>query len=261
LNFKKELGQNFIFNRNLLHSFVEKSNVKDKKVLEIGAGSGALTFEIARVASEVVAVEIDKDLQPGLDKLASSFTNLKIVIADILKVDFDEYNDYVIIGNIPYYITKPIINKFIHTKGIDKSILLVQKELAVRLTANPKDTEYGLLTVMVGYVCNVKILTMVGRVNFKPIPNVDSALISLEKRENIDYDYLEEFENFLKQIFTFKRKTLLNNLLNSYVTTKEDVYQFLDELKIKKEIRVQELSINEIVNFHKLWKQKEFAVK
>ena len=221
-HFKKKFGQNFLKDENVLNKIIKEANIpNDTLVIEIGAGSGALTEKLQVVASNVLSYEIDLELKDTLlEKFSNS--NVKFVFDDFLnrdiKEDIKKYknkNIYVV-ANIPYYITTPIIEKII-TSGIDisKVILMVQKEVGERFSAIPGNKNYGSISVFLNYFYDVKELFVVSKNCFIPKPNVDSVVISLEKK--IDKLKVKDEEKFFKLIrdsFQYKRKNLKNNLKN-----------------------------------------------
>jgi 16S rRNA (adenine1518-N6/adenine1519-N6)-dimethyltransferase len=191
-NFKKNFGQNFISDENLLSAIVSDAEVSfDDNVLEIGAGAGALTSKLAQTAKKVVSYEIDKTLTEHLQKLSSKYSNLTIHIKDALKAPVSEiekdFNSetYIVVANLPYYITSPLIFKFIEETSNAKSItVMVQKEVAERYSAKPNSKEYGIATIMLNYYADIKYLRTVNRKMFNPAPNVDSALIKIIPNAN-----------------------------------------------------------------------------
>lgn len=218
-NYKKKYGQNFIKNKELLKKITEHILItEDDLVIEIGLGQGDLTRIILEKKPFFVGYEIDSDLKIYLDKLINDKTN--IIFENFLDViDFSyikqkKYNKLYIIANLPYYITTPIINKIIKSSlNPDKMLLMVQKEVADRITAKPNCKEYGSLTVFLNYYFKITKVLNVDRSNFNPIPNVDSVVLLFEKRiidlEAID---LKQFEKLLFNSFQFKRKIIKNNL-------------------------------------------------
>ena len=230
-HFKKKFGQNFLKDENVLNKIIKEANIpNDTLVIEIGAGSGALTEKLQVVSSNVLSYEIDLELKDTLlEKFSNS--NVKFVFDDFLnrdiKEDIKEYknkNIYVV-ANIPYYITTPIIEKII-TSGIDisKVILMVQKEVGERFSAIPGNKNYGSISVFLNYFYDVKELFVVSKNCFIPKPNVDSVVISLEKK--IDKLKVKDEEKFFKLIrdsFQYKRKNLKNNLKNYDLEKVEEV--------------------------------------
>lgn len=219
-NFKKKFGQNFLNDENILNKIIKESEIpKDTLVIEIGPGAGALTNKLKDVAQNVLAYEIDLDLQNILiDKFQN--TNVNIIWDDFLnrniKEDIKDYHNknIFVVANIPYYITTPIIEKIIDS-GVDvqKIVIMVQKEVGDRFGAKPGSKEYGSISVFLNYFYNIKELFIVSKNCFTPKPNVDSVILSLERRE--DKPKVNDEKVLFKLIrdsFRFKRKNLRNNL-------------------------------------------------
>lgn len=220
-NFKKKYGQNFLTDKNLLNAIATDADIKESDtVLEIGAGAGALTKVLSERAKKVIAYEIDKDLKEILTKLY--LTNVTFVFEDFLDADIGEFEknlkEYKVVANLPYYITTPIIFKFLEeSEKVISLTIMVQKEVAERIVAKEGGKTYGLLTVMINFYGSAKINRIVNRQMFYPEPNVDSAVITIK----IDRDKFcdinsKNFLKFIKTCFSMRRKTLLNNLSEIY---------------------------------------------
>lgn len=253
--FKKKYGQNFLTDKNLLNFIVRNSNItNDDVVLEIGPGAGTLTKAISENAKKVVSYEIDKDLIPYLEKKFYN-SNVTIINKDIIKAKDQEIikalgtKEYKIIANLPYYITTPIIMKFIESETPPKSIsVMVQKEVAERLTAKPNTKEYGAITAAISLYCSCKIITNVSRNMFIPQPEVDSSVILLEKisrEENIDI--LKNTQKVIHSAFLRRRKTLLNNLMQDFKITRDKLEEILKSLDIDVKIRGEALRVEEFI--------------
>ncbi len=219
-NFKKKFGQNFLNDENILNKIVKESEIPDDTlVIEIGPGAGALTNKLKEIAKNVLAYEIDLDLQNILiDKFKD--TNVTFIWEDFLnrniKEDIKEYkySHIFVVANIPYYITTPIVEKIINS-GVDveKVVIMVQKEVGDRFSAKPGNKDYGSISVFLNYYYNIKELFIVSKNCFTPRPNVDSVILSLEKR--IDRPQVQDEKvlfKLIKDSFRFKRKNLRNNL-------------------------------------------------
>ena len=222
---KKAYGQNFISDPNLLNAIVKDAQInKNTNVLEIGTGMGSLTKILCENAKYVISYEIDKSLAPYIINNLENFTNFKLIMLDILKqktADIEKlFNDepYVIIANLPYYITSPIIFKFLEeSENLVKMIIMVQKEVAERAIATAGTKNYGLFTVSLNSVSNVKILRNVKRHLFKPVPNVDSAILLIEFNKNkYEINNFNLFKHLIKSAFSMRRKTLLNNIKKGF---------------------------------------------
>ena len=216
--FKKQYGQNFLMDKNILDKI--SSSIcpgKNDLIIEIGPGSGNLTKRLKEYKANLVCFEIDKSLDKYLNLLEDDKT--KVVYEDFINVNLEEfvknynYENIYVIANIPYYITTPIIEKITFSNIKVKSLLLmVQKEVADRLSSTNGNREYGYITVLLNAFYNINKLFNVNRNSFYPVPNVDSAIIKLDSKECNLLDF-EKFNKLIKNAFRFKRKTLKNNLI------------------------------------------------
>jgi len=256
---KKKFGQNFLTDQNILSNIVDSANIDNNTlVIEIGPGLGALTERLCQKAGFVLAYEIDSDLLPILDKNLEEFNNYNIINKDILEVDINEdINKYknnlenvVLVANLPYYITTPIILGLLSkTTLIKKYIMMMQLEVADRICGKPKTKDYNALSIAVGYRAKATKCFNVPRTVFVPEPNVDSAVISLDLYDIPPYKANNEelFFKLIREAFNQRRKTLINNLSNSY--SKELINKMLLNFNIKPNVRSEELGIDDFVNF------------
>lgn len=249
-NFKKKFGQNFLQDKNVINDIVSSVDVKENDlVIEIGPGAGALTKKLVATGAYVLAYEIDTDLMDDLKKLEND--RVKIFFEDFLKRDILDdiknikYDKLYIIGNLPYYITTPIITKIIDESiQPDEMVFMVQKEVALRFSSHPKSKDYGSITVFLNYYFNVQNLFVVNRNKFYPVPNVDSAVIKFTRREKLlDTDVIL-FNKFVRDSFTFKRKNLRNNLKNYDLKKVENILKCIDK---SLDNRAEDLSYEEFV--------------
>lgn len=248
LNAKKRFGQNFLIDSNIVNKIIGVCEIdKETDVLEIGPGIGALTEVLIEKARKVVVCEIDKDMVEVLNGELKSDT-FKIVNDDFLKVDIDslikDFNKpFVVVSNLPYYITTPIINKLLsHTKDIKKMVFMVQKEVASRLTALPNSKDYGSLSVLIKLNGDMRKEFIVSQNCFFPAPNVDSEIVSMIPVKNdSSLNYGPKFLKFIQNIFEMKRKTLLNNIISKYNIEKDKVLEIFNALNIKNDIRSENL--------------------
>jgi 16S rRNA (adenine1518-N6/adenine1519-N6)-dimethyltransferase len=258
--FNKSLGQNFICDSELLKFIVASSGIdSSSEVLEIGAGEGTLTSEICKVAKKVISFEVDKKLQNILAKNLSSYDNLDMIFKDILRVSNEEIKSYFagkydIIANLPYYITTPIILKFISDENVKSLTIMVQKEVAEKLVATPDDYDYKVMSLIVNLYGNVKIVKIVDRSYFTPVPNVDSAIIKIDLCNKYDID--KKFvEKVIKASFSMRRKTLLNNLLNAFSLNKEQVLKVINDCGYSNDVRGEQLTIDDFIKLSKFLKE------
>ncbi len=210
--FKKKYGQNFIFDQTLIESIIEKANLaKNDTVIEIGAGIGSLTYGLAKKVKKVITYEIDEELREILNDNLIEFSNVDIKIADFLKEDFSSLKKEVsIVANIPYSITTPILFKIIDEQmPVKKIIIMVQKEVGERIAAKPNSKAYNAISVLLNHQYQIKKLMDIGKNNFYPIPNVESIVIEMLKKET---NFNSNFKKLVKDSFRQKRKTIKNNL-------------------------------------------------
>ena len=257
--FSKSLGQNFLIDDNVIDKIIDGARVKEgDKVIEVGPGIGTLNREMSKRAEKVVAVEIDKNLIPILKETLSDFDNTEVVNEDILKVDINKLVDeklsggpVKLIANLPYYITTPIVMKFLEEDiPVTDIVVMVQKEVADRMNAVPSTKDYGALSVAVQYYCDTEIVAKAPRHMFIPQPKVDSTVIGLHIREEKKYkaDNEQLFFKTVKAAFGQRRKTLLNSLSSMGVLDKAKIKEVLAEAGIDEKRRGETLSIEEFAN-------------
>lgn len=222
-DYKKSLGQNFLKDNNVVEKIVSAINYEDNNlVIEIGPGSGAMTKELLKRVDFAILYEIDTRLEKILFKELSDYVNYELIFDDFLKRnignDLSKYNydNLYIVANLPYYITTPIINKIVSDKiPVKEMVIMIQKEVADRLSSNPGSRDYGQITVFLNYFFEIEKVLTVSKNCFVPKPKVDSAVIKMKRREQKELVKDEEFfEKIVKDSFRFKRKTIKNNLSN-----------------------------------------------
>ena len=260
ITFRKDFGQNFLTNRMIPEDIADNcADSAERMILEIGPGIGCLTQELAMRYKKVVAVEIDKGLIPVLSKTLSDFDNITVINEDIMKVDIkaliDEYSEGMpvsVCANLPYYITTPILMHLLES-GVKFSTItvMVQNEVAARLSAKAGSADYGAITAVLGYYGSVKKLFKVSAGCFIPAPKVDSAVVRIDLFDRCPYDIKDEklFRNCIKAAFEMRRKTLENALsskLGSF--TKEQVAFAISECGFEPKIRGERLSCEDFVN-------------
>lgn len=260
LKVKKSLGQNFLIDPNILRKIVGQAKLTKKcAAIEIGPGIGALTEHLAREAGKVLAFEIDQRLLPVLADTLSPYDNVSIVHADILKTDVQAaidrelagYDDIVVVANLPYYVTTPIILKLLLEKlPIRGMVVMLQKEVAERITAKPGTKAYGSLSIAIQYYTQAEMALTVPKSVFLPQPNVDSAVIRMTKREVPEVEVIDEdfFFSVTRGSFVQRRKTILNNLQVAMPLGKEKkelILKALEEAEIDPTRRGETLTIKE----------------
>ena len=253
--FKKSLGQNFIVDEGYLTSIVKNLCItKDDTIVEVGTGAGTLTRVLARFAARVITYEIDERLKPILTEQFAGHNNITLKFQDALKdgVEIAESfqshlkreRDFRVVANIPYYITTPLVMKFLNDPNCTSICVLVQREVAERIVAKPGSKHYGALSVGIQARATARIIQNVPRHVFVPMPQVMSAFVQIE---NINHNVNPEFDTFLKSVFSQRRKKLSNIIANLY---KE---------QIANDRRPEQLSVSELVElWQKLFDKKVF---
>jgi 16S rRNA (adenine1518-N6/adenine1519-N6)-dimethyltransferase len=248
LGFVKSLGQNFLKDIGIVEDIIEASELdEDDSVLEIGPGIGVMTYAFASVCKHVTAIEIDKKLIPALNDSLKEFNNVDIINDDFLNFDLSSIeSDKRIIANLPYYITTPIIMKFLEEGYKFKSMtVMMQKEVAKRIVAKPGNKDYGILSIAVQFYTNPIIALDVPRYSFVPEPDVDSSVVHMtlkEEQEMLNIDR-KMFFRVVRAAFSTRRKTLLNALSNNF--EKRVVALALENSQIDSQRRAETLSIEE----------------
>lgn len=253
--FNKQFGQNFITDQNLLRAIVDDAKItKDDVVVEIGPGAGTLTREIAKKAKEVYSFEIDNNLAPILNETLQDCPNSTVIFKDFQKVDDEQLNqilnnrEYKVVANLPYYITTPIIMKFIESTYPPKSItVMVQKEVAERLKSNAVTSEIGAISLSIALYGDVEMTRVVSRKMFMPEPNVDSAVIRIDMQNKYDNIDKKPVKKLIKAAFNMRRKTFLNNISNAFNISKDRIKEVLKELNIDENIRGEAVSIDNYI--------------
>lgn len=255
--FKKNFGQNFLVDQHVLDKIINSADVTNEDVvIEIGPGIGTLTSALAKHAKKVIAVEIDTTLIPILEDTLSNYNNIEIINQDILKVDINKIaqenagSKIKVVANLPYYITTPIIMNILE-KGlpVESITVMIQKEVASRMSAKSGTKEYGSLSLVVQYFSEPYLVANVPRNCFMPRPNVDSAVIRLTtlKKHPVEIENTEEFFKLIKIAFSQRRKTLLNCIYNSkeFSFDKETISNILVESGFDPNIRGEKLELED----------------
>lgn len=259
-SFKKSLGQNFLIDPNILRNIVSHANLTSESgAIEVGPGIGALTEHLARAAKKVVSFEIDQRLLPVLEDTLSPYDNIKIVHSDVLKADVAKVievempgiKDIMVVANLPYYVTTPILMKLLNDRlPIRGFVVMMQKEVADRITAKPGTKEYGSLSIAIQYYCTAEVAMIVPKTVFMPQPNVDSAVIRLIRHDQPPVEVINE--DFLFEVtrasFAQRRKTILNNLQSGMPDgkkNKEAIVAALEKVGVDPSRRGETLTIEE----------------
>ena len=255
INYKKSLGQNFLYDTNLLNAIVCDGEVTNEDtVLEIGAGAGTLTSALASKAKKVISFEIDNSLKEILQARQEKQTNIEFHFQDFMEAEIDGLFDgkAKVVANIPYYITTPIIFKLIERKEKFSSIMvLIQKEVAERFASKCGTKEYGITSVILQSLFDVTIPRIIKKECFTPMPKIDSALCKLVPHKKYKISNFEEFKNFVHLAFSMRRKTLTNNLKSKYV--KEKITEALNKFGYKESVRPEEIDVVNFINIFGLY--------
>lgn len=263
LRLTKSLGQNFLTDINILQKIADAGDLtQDDLVLEIGPGIGALTVVLAQKAGSVIAVELDKNLMPALKETTGSFKNISIINEDILKVNVKSLingwkGPVKVISNLPYYVTTPVVMMFLENSlPIERMVIMVQKEVAQRMSASPGTKDYGALSVGVQVAGLAKLLFNVSRNCFIPKPDVDSSVIRIMLHDK----YLkmindrQVFFDCVRAAFSKRRKTLLNAMSGypGLKLNKDAVREIISTMKLKESIRGEELTVEQFIQLANL---------
>lgn len=255
---KKRLGQNFLIDENCIETILDVSDITpDDVVVEIGSGLGFVTEQLVNLAKKVYAIELDEDMVTELEKINAD--NLEIIHQDILKTDLSQFgNNIKVVANIPYYITSPILAHLLgevndlnnkNRNCISQVVLMVQYEVAKRLTANEKSPskEVGLLSILAQFWADVEFVQKVGARSFFPAPKVDSAIVKLNVRKTplLQLENYDFFKKVVKGCFATRRKNIKNSLVNVGFS-KNAVEKTLEELEISENLRGETLSIEQM---------------
>jgi len=259
---EKRLGQHFLINSGVARQVVEAAKIRENDViLEIGPGIGNLTRELAQRAKKVIAVEKDTKMIRILKETLNGIKNIEVINQDIRKLKFQIPDKYKIVGNLPFYLTAPVIRQFLEPP--EKSLLpvpelmalIVQKEVAQRICSKPP--HMSLLAISVQFYAEPKIISYISKNSFWPSPKVDSAIIKLKTQSENRKVNIEQFFRIVKTGFSHPRKQLINNLSTGFCTSREAISQWLTVNNIKPAQRAETLTLENWLNLTKSFKIKE----
>ena len=263
--FKKSLGQNFLIDVNIIHNIIDASDIDEQTgIIEVGPGMGSLTEQLAKSAKKVMAFEIDQRLIPVLKDTMGPYDNVTVINEDILKADIAHYitehltdcEKIMVVANLPYYITTPILLNLMQQKlPIDGYVVMMQKEVGERLNAQVGTKAYGSLSIVAQYYTETSKVLTVPKSVFLPPPNVDSIVVKLMKRPTpiVDIDDENKFFKMTKAAFSQRRKTINNNYQSLFVNgkvNKEKILEWLEAAGIDPRRRGETLSIKEFANLY-----------
>lgn len=263
LTAKKKFGQNFLIDDNILDEISASACINDDElIIEIGPGLGNLTSYLLKKSRYVLLVEIDNNMIEILNDRFKENANYSLINEDILKIDLDEkiskieedlnfsFKKVKVVANLPYYITTPILFKLLQdSKRVDEIVVMVQKEVADRMVASPKSKDYGILSVMIKYLADAKIIIKVPKEAFIPSPNVTSSVIKLVKNKKYECDDEEKLFELIHHAFAQRRKKMINSLESSKFLNldKKRIKDAFNKVNLNENVRAEELSIEEFI--------------
>lgn len=268
----KNLGQNFLIDSSVVQAIIDTSEInKEDLIIEIGPGLGTLTNILLQKAGKVIAVELDKRMVQILNDRFDMYTNFEIINEDILKLNLNDIiikektnnkiKNVKVVANLPYYITTPIIMNLLESQlNLYSIIIMIQKEVADRIVANPGSKLSGAITYAVHYYSKPESIKIVPNSSFIPAPKVDSEVIKLQIRKNpeVNVENKALFFNIIKASFMQRRKTLANALLNSKLfQSKEEIKQLLEKSNLDENIRGEKLSLQDFANLANMINDKK----
>ena len=259
--FNKQFGQNFITDTNLLQAMVKDSGATgDDVVVEIGAGAGTLTRELAKVAGKVYAFEIDRNLVPILGQTLKGLEDkVEVIFRDVQKVTDKELDEilggklYKVVANLPYYITTPIIMRFLERERRPQSItVMIQKEVGERLTSTADSGDYGVITLAIALEGKAKVMRDVPRYMFTPQPNVDSCIVRIDLDDTYSHVDKAKVKKVIRAAFAMRRKTLVNNLMSGLGVSRENACKALNDMGLDERIRGEVLDIEQFIKLSEI---------
>jgi len=264
LHAKKKFGQNFLTDLDVLHGIVDTADITNEDyVIEIGPGIGSLTEQIARAAKKVLAIEIDTQMVKVLGETLKDYDNVKVIAGDILEMnlrqiiteEFGENAHVIVVANLPYYITTPILMQLLRTNITwDNIVVMMQREVADRLNADVGTKAYGVLTLTIQYFANAQLAIEVPATAFNPAPKVESAVVKLTPLvPQVIVDQPERLFGVIKGSFSHRRKSLWNNMLQTYgkdIYIKEKITAALKQADIDPSIRAERLNLTQLTTLY-----------
>ncbi len=255
--FSKKFGQNFITDLSLLRAIVADAEVDNDLVIEVGCGAGTLTRCLCERASRVIGFEIDERLRSVLDVTLDGIPNVQIEFADVMKLDDGELyaitqrKPFKLVANLPYYITTPLLFRFLYLKNLSSLTVMVQKEVAQRMCAKADTANYGALTAQLALMGDAKYLRTVSRSAFTPSPNVDSAVVRLDIAPKCDESEIKKVKRLIATAFAMRRKTLANNLSSAYGINKGMAIELIQKAGFREDVRGETLDVSDFIHLSK----------
>ncbi len=247
---KKRFGQNFLKSQDVIQKIIDAINPRQgSRIIEIGAGRGAITLPLAESQAIVTAIEFDNDLIGYLTKLLSKHPNVEIIHQDFLLYEPD-FDNYILVGNLPYNITTPVIEWACERRNdIQSAFFMTQKEVALRLSAKPGNKDWSPLAIFSQLYFDVELLFDISAKHFSPPPKVESSIVKLVPKADVEIEHPDLFEQVVRASFSQRRKTLLNNLTRSLIEKSDENIAILAECGLDEKVRAEQISIE---NFLKL---------
>ena len=243
----KSLGQNFVIDPNTIRKVVDVAEVTDRDhVLEIGAGAGSLTLELARRAERVTALEIDERLKPVLEETIGGVANVSLVYGDVLSVDLESFGATKVVANLPYNIAAQTVIKVLQeAPGVETICAMTQREVGERLAAAPGSKAFGLSTVLVGFYGDASVASRISKNVFFPVPSVDSVLVRIARREEVATEIEDRYVAVCRAAFAQRRKNVRNSL--SSIADVAEVERALSAASISPDARPETLGVNQFM--------------
>ncbi len=254
-SFSKRYGQNFISEPQLLHAIASAGAQSGDTVVEVGAGAGTLTAALCDLGANVTAFEIDERLRPVLEETLAG-KNASVIFADVMKYDISnlDLGKYRVVANLPYYITTPVIFRFLYDENLLSLTIMVQKEVAERICASAGTPEYGALSAQMQVMGNVRIVRNVPRSMFYPVPDVDSAVVRLDIAPKAEKEILPAYKKTVAAAFAMRRKTLANNLAAAFGIVKPLAEELAEKVSGNRAARGETLTCEQFIQLSRLIK-------
>lgn len=253
---KKRFGQNFLVSNEIIGKIVDGiAPIPSETIVEIGPGAGALTIPLAESGAKIIAVEFDRDLFNHVKESLKNFANVSVLQKDFLKFEPAEFrlSYFKLCGNLPFNITSPVIDWIvIHRSNIQKAVIMMQKEVALRLASKPGSKDWSPLAIFTQLHFDINILFNVGPQHFKPSPKVTSAVVELIPKVSKEIHNYSEFEQLVRESFKQRRKQLLNNLVPAVIPTVPEAEEIFGKLGFNRKVRAEEIATEQFLELTEL---------
>ncbi len=257
---KKRLGQNFLTSNDIIKQIIEAIAPRaDDTIIEVGPGKGALTVPLAESGAKIIAVEFDRDLADYAKENLKKFTNVTILQKDFLKFEPKELElaKFKLCGNLPFNITSPVIDWIVtHRSHIQRAVIMMQKEVALRLASKPNSKDWSPLAIFTQLHFDIQILFNVGPQHFLPSPKVTSAVVELIPKAGVEIRRYTEFEQLVRASFRQRRKQLINNLVPIFIPTVPKAEEIFGQLGLNRKVRAEEVSTEKFLELTELMAER-----